>query len=674
MTYDAHTTTRSALAENADRTVHGVVLRDDEFTRGLNGPKLWPAAELEAAAPTLAGNQLTVDAEYATELGVEVETGHGGGVVIGDITRSAYQPGIGVLYEAVLEDAGVADQLTTGDLEISIEAAHPDSVEEDPETGAAILRGFRFTGMQVVTEGAAKGNYTAPGSASDNPAIAALSAADIKAGLDDAEAALADPVVLSNPGGDPSTDAEDFHAFLDALAEAADDITHERNDETHSWPDDRESFPVHDPHIVVTGVSKSAVDDLLDDHPDVDNLSAIEAEAATEAALARLYSIDLHAHTSLSEADLRSVVASLNAIAGVTAVPTDVVPDDDDARDPLIRLVIERDALDSVEVASEAIQAATEQTAFETYGEFDLLNRLAGDRIAAASAAPDGEDAADVSDGVRSLLLDVGVDESDVERVLDTLTDGSDPASAGESSAASERDSERPAGDNTPSTTDTDTDDGSATDATGAGSPPTSSGPSDDSMSDSDTPTDPEQSPDDPADDVGPNIDLDGKVVIDEERHDELKAKAETAEDLSEEVAALTRKNDEQAETIDRVEEFYVAALTAVGPYGEAFYDGMPHEKLEAALAEAVGEDSAEAALSAALESMTAAEAETDSDAGTGTPQTGDGPGEDAEESAALADERAALEEQAEAAREAGLHGAADHYEREAAALDGGEN
>lgn len=162
------------LSESEDgHVVHGVAIGENDKTRGKHGLKRWPREILEPAADTLAGNGVT-------HLYDDPEN-HGGDPV-GRITRSAYEPGVGVVYEATLSDSELASQLSLGQRDVSIEASSPERVEHDDE-GAAILHGFEFDGMAIVENGASPSNHSSAGSAADNQAIAALSAGDIAAKL-----------------------------------------------------------------------------------------------------------------------------------------------------------------------------------------------------------------------------------------------------------------------------------------------------------------------------------------------------------------------------------------------------------------------------------------------------------------------------------------------------------
>jgi hypothetical protein len=163
---------RERDADDYEQVVHGVAHGADELTRGQNGLKYWPAAELKKAAPTLEGRTV-----------YEVH-GDGDREAVGAVLRAAYQDGLGVVYEAGIDDPDVAEELASGQREVSIEAGNPGAVDEHGETGAVIMRDYEYTGLATPERGASDANYTAPGSADGNPAVAALSATDLEGVLD----------------------------------------------------------------------------------------------------------------------------------------------------------------------------------------------------------------------------------------------------------------------------------------------------------------------------------------------------------------------------------------------------------------------------------------------------------------------------------------------------------
>ena len=181
-----------AHASADGHTIHGVAIGEDDVTAGEHGRKRWPRDVLEPAAETLAGEPFVFNA------GDPSQHSGDGRRTVGNVVRAAYEPGVGVVYQARIDDEDVAEQLSRGELEVSIEGSG-EEVEEDPETGAAILRGFEFTGIAAVKRGASPSNYAAPGEAGPNPGIAALSGS-VEHALDPAVKSCKESVLEDNPG------------------------------------------------------------------------------------------------------------------------------------------------------------------------------------------------------------------------------------------------------------------------------------------------------------------------------------------------------------------------------------------------------------------------------------------------------------------------------------------
>jgi hypothetical protein len=163
-------------------TVHGVALGPpDTLTRGENSLKRWPEAGLRDAAASLAGKDIWYYPPDPDHHNKDRNRRR-----IGRVSRSAYQDSYGILYEAELTDQAVANRLSLGDLDVSIEAtATPEANLATDETGATVMDSFEFTGMAIVSNGAAPGTHTSHGNASSNPAVAALSGSDVDTMLDD---------------------------------------------------------------------------------------------------------------------------------------------------------------------------------------------------------------------------------------------------------------------------------------------------------------------------------------------------------------------------------------------------------------------------------------------------------------------------------------------------------
>lgn len=602
----AQTTCRAILSAGDDPddatgdgtwTIHGVALAEDEITNGLNGAKRWPADELEAAAPTLAGETLTAKQGIngITLSGALEETEHGDRVPVGTVTGSAYEPGVGVVYELNVENEDIASALALGQLDISIEATNPDSVDQDPKTNAAIMRGYEFSGMDVVGEGAARSNHTATGPARSNPAIAALSATDIEGALQDGDsdgdgnsdsdsssndstANAADTTSRSDGDGDDDSDGD-----ADGNDDGDGDNDSSDNNDSTMTTATLQSTQTHSPNYSSTSDSAAGFADGSWDRPSMDDFDTDD-----------LSEIDDH------------------FLASESGFPPDSYGD-------LMLPVVEPDGtlnLNGLQAANQRLSQTDGLSDDQKQSLQSTINRLADDEFDA--------------------------DWSDSDSNSNSNS-GSDSDSASESAATAA------ATDDTDATATT-------TDATTTTPTTTMS-----DTNDNDTSTDAEQSTDHDHDQAT-DLDLDGKVVIDEQRHDELKAKADAAADLEDELDDVKRERDAQQDHITTVQDVYAAALADIGPHDEDFYTEMDLDILATELTEARDADDEQAALEQSVESHP-------------LPQTGDQSVEDADpdaDAAALSDERAALEDKLETAEEAGMSGMVDHYESQIAALESG--
>lgn len=182
--------------ETEPYTVHGVAIGEDDVTYGENGAKFWPEEALRQAASTLVGVPLNKNHDDD-----RVEA------VIGEVVDVGYEDGVGVVFEAVVDDEEIATQITRGRLEVSIHALH--SFNGVTDDGEQIVDNARFLDLSVVPRGAAPGNYVEAG---ESDALAALSATDVAQMLD-AEQDGADPEGDDAPDGD---DGQSTSAASDA--------------------------------------------------------------------------------------------------------------------------------------------------------------------------------------------------------------------------------------------------------------------------------------------------------------------------------------------------------------------------------------------------------------------------------------------------------------------------
>jgi len=129
-------------------TVSGIAIGEGDITRGSSGiEKKWPREALKPAAETLAGRPLVVDHENDSH------------AVVGKVTEAFYKEGTGVLYEAELFDEELADKIADGLLEVSIRGFHGDVSEMDEsDEGAKVVEKLRFDNLSIVPMGAAPSN------------------------------------------------------------------------------------------------------------------------------------------------------------------------------------------------------------------------------------------------------------------------------------------------------------------------------------------------------------------------------------------------------------------------------------------------------------------------------------------------------------------------------------
>lgn len=176
------------------------------------------------------------------------------------------------------------------------------------------------------------------------------------------------------------------------------------------------------------------------------------------------------------------------------------------------------------------------------------------------------------------------------------------------------------------------------------------------SGADADTTTNTNMGDDTPNDDPPgiDDLDLDGRVLIDDERHAELTAAESDLEGLKDDNESLKAELEAKNDQIDKVRGVYAAKLAELSGLSEEIFEDKDIEVLEAELAERLDVDEDEAA-----------------EAALAAPQTGDGgDGTDPEEDNKVAE----LREKKEAALEAELHGAASQYEQQIAKLTNTED
>ncbi|NHX41391.1 MULTISPECIES: hypothetical protein [Haloarcula] len=196
-------------ADEAPYRVHGVAIGANDVTVGEHGQKLWPADELRRSASTLVGVPLTKNHDDE-----RVES------VIGEVVDVGYSDGVGIVYEAEVDDEEIAEKIQRGRLEVSIHAVH--AVGGHTDDGAMIVENIRFLDLSVVPRGAAPSNSVKSGE-SPAEALASLSTDDVAEMLEDDErydAQNADGGQSTRTGSTTDFDSNMTDTETDSLDEA----------------------------------------------------------------------------------------------------------------------------------------------------------------------------------------------------------------------------------------------------------------------------------------------------------------------------------------------------------------------------------------------------------------------------------------------------------------------
>jgi len=162
----------AGLTDGPQQVISGVAVGAGDVTRGLSGDqKVWTPEELKEAAETLEGGDLKA---------LHSET------PVGTVTDAGYVEGEGVVYEARVDDAELAEAIANGRLTVSVEAKHADGGTVDTDRGEAMRAAdIEFSDLAIVQRGAAPSASAEPGEAA--ALEAALAPAAIHAALEDDE-------------------------------------------------------------------------------------------------------------------------------------------------------------------------------------------------------------------------------------------------------------------------------------------------------------------------------------------------------------------------------------------------------------------------------------------------------------------------------------------------------
>lgn len=217
--------------DDAPWTVHGVAIGPEDVTKGKNGRKVWSAATLQKAAETLEGKPLVRD--------------HINSVIgnIGEVVNSKYKEGVGVLFEAEIDHAGLAEKIERGRLDVSARIKHlpTEELEKDEEHNAHRVEGpAAFANLAVVNNGAAPSNEVNLGGA------AALSHDELQDELTDEEVDESDEASASSANGeDGSPDEADGSASNEGNESSQPEES--ANNESDGSSDESDNSNIDDP-------------------------------------------------------------------------------------------------------------------------------------------------------------------------------------------------------------------------------------------------------------------------------------------------------------------------------------------------------------------------------------------------------------------------------------------
>lgn len=178
--YDAIESGIAVLSEHDPAVVHGVAIGEGDVTMGMSGKRtVWPRDALTDAADKLAGKPL-VRNHPGTESSSEGLQASPPSIddVIGEVTDAKYRDGVGILFEAEVDDESVAQKIDRGRVDVSPVMARELGEFDDELEAHTVDRIHDFRDLGVVSEGAAPSNNVQTGP------MAALSAEALSAAFD----------------------------------------------------------------------------------------------------------------------------------------------------------------------------------------------------------------------------------------------------------------------------------------------------------------------------------------------------------------------------------------------------------------------------------------------------------------------------------------------------------
>ena len=133
--------------------VHGVALGDNDVTVGAKSgkQKLWRPEVLRGSAEYLQGKDIVVDHENRSAR-----------EIVGQVTKSKYKDGVGIIWEGVVKDDELETKIEQGWLDVSPRLLHSEEYDEVDGINAP-KEIYDFPNLSIVRKGAAPSNELVSG-------------------------------------------------------------------------------------------------------------------------------------------------------------------------------------------------------------------------------------------------------------------------------------------------------------------------------------------------------------------------------------------------------------------------------------------------------------------------------------------------------------------------------
>ena len=163
MTFEQVTPGYAALAVDSgdvptqDSTlVSGVAIGEGDITIGGSGKQtFWPKETLKEAAESLEGQPLATDTDHTAE---DPQPQTPVEAIAGEVVNAGYVDGVGVVFEAELDDESLAEKVRNGRLEVSPLVSRDIEPLEDGEAAFKATDINRWRDLALVANGAAPSN------------------------------------------------------------------------------------------------------------------------------------------------------------------------------------------------------------------------------------------------------------------------------------------------------------------------------------------------------------------------------------------------------------------------------------------------------------------------------------------------------------------------------------